>query len=65
MWRRKLITKENMEKICQGKEDKYREKSVNDDLESFLEDVRRGKEPDESVFYLFFTEINGRRTGIG
>ena len=49
MWRQKMITKERMEHTCQGKEYVDRKDSVNDDLESFLEDLRRGKEPDETV----------------
>ena len=48
-----------MEKYCKGEEkEKY---SVNDDLESFFENLRLGKEPDEG-YYLFFAEVDGRRT---
>ena len=49
-----------MESYCKGEEDE--KDSVNDDLESLFENIRLGKEPDE---YLFFTEVDERRTGIG
>ena len=39
--RRILITKEAMEKYC--KEEMYQKDSVNDDLESFFEDLRLEK----------------------
>ena len=63
MWRQKMITKERMEhtcqpcQACQGKEDVDRKDSVNDDLESFLEDLRRGKEPDETVSTYFLPKL--------
>ena len=53
-----MITKEIMEKICQGK-DKHRKISVNDDLESFLEDLRSGKEQDEIVSTYFLPKLTG------
>ena len=43
MRRLKLITKEDMENYCKGR--KNEKDSVNDDLESFFEDLRFGKEP--------------------
>ena len=57
MWRQNMITKEKMEKTYQGKEDTHRKKSVNDDLESFLEDLRCGKEPDETVSTYFLPKL--------
>ena len=48
MKRQNLITKESMENIIKGYQ-KWREQSVNDDLESFLQDLRLGKEPDQSA----------------
>ena len=45
MRRKKLITKEKMETYCTGKESvNGSEDSVNDDLESFFQDIRDGKE---------------------
>ena len=55
MYRRNLITKEKMESYCKGEEkEKY---SVNDDLESFLENIRLGKEPDEEVTTYFLPKL--------
>ena len=51
--RRNLITKEKMESYCKG-EEKY---SVNDDLELFLENIRRGNEPDEEVATYFLPKL--------
>ena len=45
-----LINKEQMENISKGQEkllQKGREQSVNDDLESFLENLRLGEKPDQ------------------
>ena len=42
LWRYNLITKERMENYSKGKESE--KLSVNDDLESFFEDIRLGKE---------------------
>ena len=52
----KIITKEKMEKYCKG-EDREREDSVNDDLESFLEDLRLGKETDDEVWTYFLPKL--------
>ena len=55
MYRRNLITKEKMASYCSGEEkEKY---SVNDDLESFLENIRLGKEPDEEVTTYFLPKL--------
>lgn len=51
----KINKKEKMEKYCKG-EDREREDSnhsINDDLESFFEDLRLGKEPDDAVWTSF------------
>ena len=56
MWRSHLITKEAMEKYCKG-EDDDRKDSVNDDLESFFEDLRLGKEPNEEVLTYFLPKL--------
>ena len=50
-----LITKENMESYCKG--EKSQKDSVNDDLESFLENIRLGKEPDEKVQTYFLPKL--------
>ena len=45
-----LINKEKMENISRGQEkllEKGREQSVNDDLESFIQDLRLGEKPDQ------------------
>ena len=53
MERLRLITTEKMEKYCKG-EDEDRKDSVNDDLESFFEDLRLGKKPNEMNVYTYF-----------
>ena len=66
MTKLKIITKEAMENDYNRGQDFFGGNiSVNDDLDSFFEDLRHGKEPDEKVRFYFFTEIDGRRTGIG
>ena len=55
LWRRNLITKEKMESYCKGEKDE--KDSVNDDLESFFENIRLGKEPDEWVFTYFLPKL--------
>jgi len=53
--RMELITKEKMESYCKGE---WPEKdSVNDDLESFFENIRLGKEPDEDVITYFLPKL--------
>ena len=49
LYRRRLITKEEMESYCKGK--KYQKDSVTDDLESLFENIRLGKEPREVDTY--------------
>ena len=56
MQRWQLITKEAMENYCKGG-NKYLKYSVNDDLESFLEDIRLGKEPDGEVTTYFLPKL--------
>ena len=48
MQRFKLITKEKMENYCKGNE--IEKKSINDDLESFFDDIRLGKETNNTRF---------------
>ena len=55
MERRKLITKEAMEKYCKG--EKRRKVSVNDDLESLFEVLQLGKEPDEESSFYFLPKL--------
>ena len=55
MWRYELITKEEMDNFCKG-EMKLKD-SVNDDLESFFEDLRLGKEPNEFVATYFLPRL--------
>ena len=55
MRRRELITKEKMENYCKGKED--RKDSVNDDLESFFEDIQLGKDPNDEVLTYFLPKL--------
>ena len=45
MFRHVLITKEKMEKMCLGKADIDLKESVNDDLESVIENLQLGREP--------------------
>ena len=55
MWRSNLITKEAMEKYCKG--EKRIKNSVNDDLESFFEDLRLGKKPKEDTVVYFLPKL--------
>ena len=55
MGKREIITKEAMEKYCEGGE--WQKESVNDDLESFFEAIRLGKEPDENVRTYFLPKL--------
>ena len=55
MERRKIITKEAMEKFCKGEKDE--KDSVNDDLESFFEDLRLGIKPNEIVPTYYFPKL--------
>ena len=55
MSRRDLITKEKMIKYCKGKEGE--KESVNDDLESFFEDIRLGKQPNNWVETYFLPTL--------
>ena len=55
IWRFKLITKEAMEKFCKG--EKHEKKSVNDDLESLVDDLRLGNEPNEKVHSYFLPKL--------
>ena len=52
MERKHLITKEIMVRYCKGHEEK--KESVNDDLELFFEDIRRGKKPDGFKVWTYF-----------
>ena len=55
MWRRNLITKEKMTNYCKGKEDV--KESINDDLESFFEDIRLDKKPNDYVSTYFLPKL--------
>ena len=55
MWRRNLITKEKMIDFCKGKES--RKESVNDDLESFFEDIQLGKNRNDFVRTYFLPKL--------
>ena len=55
MWRRELITKEQMENYCKGKEETKR--SVTDDLESLFEEIRLGKEPEDRAWAYFLPKL--------
>ena len=55
MWRSNLMTKEAMDKYCKG--EKIRKDSVNDDLESFFEDLQLGNETDEFVQNYYFPKL--------
>ena len=54
----KLITKENMQNYCTGKEAETN--SINDDLELLFEDLRHGKEPDEAVQTYFLPKLTDK-----
>ena len=55
MSRKNLITQEKMRSFCNGKE--FEKESVNDDLDSFYEDHRLGKKPDEFVRTYFLPRL--------
>ena len=50
-----LITKEEMESYCKGED--CQKNSVNDDLESFFEKIRLGREPDERANTYFLPKL--------
>ena len=56
MSRQDLITKEKMENYCKGA-DHFSKLSVNDDHESLFEDIRLGKEPDNSILTYFLPKL--------
>ena len=55
MWRSRLITFEKMENFCKGEEDE--KESVNDDLDSFFEDICLGKEPEDEALAYFLPKL--------
>ena len=46
-----------MENYCNGKEDKRRKESVNDDLEKLFEDIQLGKKPFDLVGTYFLPKL--------
>ena len=61
-WRHLLITKESMENYCNGKEDQ--KQSVNDDLETFSEDIRLGKELNEFIVTYFLPKLTSEELDL-
>ena len=59
MLRMKIITKENMENYCTGKDllSRVGTNSINDDLELLFEDLRLGKAPSENVQTYFLPKL--------
>ena len=55
MCRHRLITKERMLDCCNGKE--FQKESVNDDLDSFVEDLCLGKEPNDEVYTYYLPQL--------
>ena len=55
MWRSRLITYEKMENFCKGEEDE--KESVNDDLDSFFEDICLGEEPEDEALAYFLPKL--------
>ena len=55
MMRYGIIAKRHMEYYCNGKEEE--KDSVNDDLETFFEDLRLGKEPKKMSRTYFFPQL--------
>ena len=53
--RMQLITKDEMEDYCKG--EKIAKASVNDYLESFFDDIRLGKEPNENDSSYFLSKV--------
>ena len=69
MWRRDLITKENMLKrynektYWDGFED-YRNKSVNDDLDSMFQDLCLGNVPDDDLYTYFLPQLTEKELDL-
>ena len=60
MWKERIITKEKRDNFCLGKRKTYGEQfkeSVADDLESLLEDIRRGEQPDDLARTYFLPRL--------
>ena len=55
MYRQQLITKEKMLDYCNEKQDA--KESINDELDSFFEDLRLGKEPEKFVNTYFLPQL--------
>ena len=56
MARNYLITKESMENYCKGGDNSLRD-SVNDDLESFFNDLQLGRKPNERAETYFLPKL--------
>ena len=56
--RRKLITKERMEKYYKGKS--YAQISINDDLETLFQDIQLGSKVDDLVFTYFLPKLTNK-----
>ena len=59
MRRKRLITLERRDYFCEGKSAYYKI-SLNDDFESLLEDIQRGKQPKDEVSTYFLPKLTGR-----
>ena len=55
MSRKNLITEEKMKNYCKGKE--LEKESINDDLDSFFEDIRLGKQPKDWAGTYFLPKL--------
>lgn len=56
MMRYQLITKEKMDYFCKGKDCIFLH-SINDDLQSFFEDLQLGKEPNKNTSTYFLPKL--------
>ena len=62
MSRLELITKEKMDDYCNGK--MFEKESVNDDLESFFQDLRLGEKPEPMVRTYFLPKLTENKVEL-
>ena len=67
MWRIQLITKEKMESFCKGElkyGDGHDEKSGDDDIEAFLNNLQNGKACDERILSYFLPKLTNKEVKL-
>ena len=67
MWRIQLITKEKMESFCKGElkyGDGHDEKSGDDDIEAFFNNLQNGKACDERILSYFLPKLTNKEVKL-